>query len=83
MRALCDAARAGRRTEAERLDTALQPLHQKLFVESNPIPVKWAAEQMGLIGPGIRLPLTPLAPQYYQDVLAAMRVGGVEPARRA
>jgi 4-hydroxy-tetrahydrodipicolinate synthase len=83
MRALCDAARAGRRTEALRIDATLQPLHQKLFVESNPIPVKWAVGQMGLIGPGIRLPLTTLAPQYHQDVLAAMRSGGVEPARRS
>jgi 4-hydroxy-tetrahydrodipicolinate synthase len=79
MRALCDAARAGRRTEAERIDATLQPLHQRLFVESNPIPVKWAVEQMGFIGPGIRLPLTPLAPQYHRDVLAAMRAAGVEP----
>lgn len=79
MRALCDAARAGRRAEAERIDATLQPLHQKLFLESNPIPVKWAVEQMGFIGPGIRLPLTPLAAQYHRDVLAAMRSAGVEP----
>jgi 4-hydroxy-tetrahydrodipicolinate synthase len=83
MRALCDAARAGRRAEAEKIDATLQPLHQKLFLESNPIPVKWAVEQMGLIGSGIRLPLTALAQQYHRDVLAAMRTGGVEPERRA
>jgi 4-hydroxy-tetrahydrodipicolinate synthase len=83
MRALCDAARAGRRAEAEKIDATLQPLHQKLFLESNPIPVKWAVEQMGLIGSGIRLPLTALAPQYHRDVLAAMRTGGVEPGHRA
>ena len=82
MRMLCDAARAQRRAEAERIDATLQPLHHKLFVESNPIPVKWAVERMGLIGPGIRLPLTALAAQYHQDVLAAMQSGGVEPARR-
>ncbi|HEY7673169.1 MAG TPA: 4-hydroxy-tetrahydrodipicolinate synthase [Gammaproteobacteria bacterium] len=83
MRALCDAARAGRRAEAERIDATLQPLHQKLFLESNPIPVKWAVAQMGLIGPGIRLPLTALAARYHRDVLAAMHAGGVEPKRRA
>ena len=82
MRALCDAARAGRRAEAERIDATLQPLHKKLFIESNPIPVKWAAEQMGLIRPGIRLPLTALAAQYHQEVLAAMRTGGVETVRK-
>jgi 4-hydroxy-tetrahydrodipicolinate synthase len=82
MRALCDAARAGRRAEAEKLDATLQPLHQKLFLESNPIPVKWAVEQMGLIGSGIRLPLTALAQQYRREVLAAMRAGGVELERR-
>jgi 4-hydroxy-tetrahydrodipicolinate synthase len=56
MRRLCDAARAGARAEAERIDADLQPLHRTLFCESNPIPVKWAVQQMGLIGPGIRMP---------------------------
>jgi 4-hydroxy-tetrahydrodipicolinate synthase len=78
MRALCDAARAGRRTEAERIDAKLQHLHKKLFVESNPIPVKWAVRRMGLIGPGIRLPLTELSARYHDEVLAAMRTAGVE-----
>jgi len=77
MRRLCDAARAGERAEAERLDADLQPLHRTLFCESNPIPVKWAVQQMGLIGPGIRLPLTPLAPQYYAAVLSAIAAAGV------
>jgi 4-hydroxy-tetrahydrodipicolinate synthase len=82
MRRLCDAARAGDRAEAERIDSSLRPLHRDLFVESNPIPVKWALGQMGLIGPGIRLPLTPLAEQFYDVVRAAMREAGVElPAR--
>src|SRR5690606_14093930 len=61
MKALCDAARAGDRARAAALDAPLRALHRDLFVESNPIPVKWALEQMGLIGPGIRLPLTPLS----------------------
>jgi 4-hydroxy-tetrahydrodipicolinate synthase len=77
MRRLCDAARAGKRAEAERIDATLQPLHKTLFCESNPIPVKWAVQQMGLIGPGIRLPLTPLAPQYHAPVLDAMTAAGI------
>ncbi len=80
MRKLCDAARAGKRAEAEAIDTRLQPLHRDLFCESNPIPVKWAVERMGLIGPGIRLPLTPLAPQYHSVVSSAMAVANVRVA---
>jgi 4-hydroxy-tetrahydrodipicolinate synthase len=80
MRQLCDAARAGRRAEAERVDASLAGLHQKLFCESNPIPVKWAVEQMGLIGPGIRPPLLRLAPQYHAGVSDAMLAAGVRVA---
>jgi 4-hydroxy-tetrahydrodipicolinate synthase len=80
MRHLCDAARAGNRTEAERIDATLQPLHHKLFLESNPIPVKWAVQQMGLIGGGIRLPLTPLAPQHHAAVRDAMAAAGIRGA---
>jgi 4-hydroxy-tetrahydrodipicolinate synthase len=80
MRRLCDAARAGRRVEAERIDADLQPLHRALFCESNPIPVKWACHEMGLIGPGIRLPLIPLAPQYHAVVASAMVAAGVQVA---
>lgn len=80
MRRLCDAARAGKRAEAERIDSTLQPLHRNLFCESNPIPVKWAVQQMGLIGPGIRLPLTSLAPQFHAAVLDAMTAAGVHVA---
>jgi 4-hydroxy-tetrahydrodipicolinate synthase len=80
MRRLCDAARAGKRAEAERIDATLQPLHKTLFCESNPIPVKWAVQQMGLIGSGIRLPLTPLAPQYHAAVLDAMTAAGIRVA---
>ena len=78
MRRLCDAARAGRRSEAERIDAELQPLHRNLFCESNPIPVKWACHKMGLIGPGIRLPLVSLAPQYHAAVASAMIAAGVQ-----
>jgi 4-hydroxy-tetrahydrodipicolinate synthase len=80
MRRLCDAARAHKRAEAERIDSTLQPLHRDLFCESNPIPVKWAVQQMGLIGPGIRLPLTSLAPQFHAAVLNAMTAAGVHVA---
>jgi 4-hydroxy-tetrahydrodipicolinate synthase len=80
MRRLCDAATERRRADAERIDATLQPLHRTLFCESNPIPVKWAVQQMGLIGPGIRLPLTPLAPQFHAAVLDAMTAAGVRVA---
>ena len=80
MRHLCDASRARRRADAERIDATLQPLHRTLFCESNPIPVKWALQQMGLVGAGIRLPLTPLAPQYHAAVLDAMTAAGVRVA---
>ena len=80
VRRLCDAAVTRNRAEAERIDASLQPLHRSLFLESNPIPVKWAMQQMGLIGPGIRLPLTPLAPQYHAAVLEAMTAANVSVA---
>jgi 4-hydroxy-tetrahydrodipicolinate synthase len=77
MRALCDASRRGDRSEAERVDASLRGLHDALFCESNPIPVKWAMERMGRIGPGIRLPLTPLSPEHHQTVLAALASAGI------
>jgi 4-hydroxy-tetrahydrodipicolinate synthase len=80
MRHLCDAATSGNSAEAERVDAQLQPLHRTLFLESNPIPVKWAVQQMGLIGPGIRLPLTPFSPQHHAAVLDAMATAGVRVA---
>ena len=78
MRALCDAARSGQRLEAERIDGALGALHRALFVESNPIPVKWAVEQLGHAGAGIRLPLTRLARQHHGTLRVAMATAGVE-----
>lgn len=59
---------AGDWATAEAEEAALQELHRVLFVESSPIPVKWALEQMGLINAGIRLPLTPLAEGFHADV---------------
>ncbi len=77
IRAMCDAALAKDFDLAGRLNTQLMPLHKNLFVEANPIPVKWAVEQLGWIEGGIRLPLTPLAEQYHEAVKDAMKVGGV------
>lgn len=74
---MCKAALAGDKNQAKILDDELQGLHHKLFVESNPIPTKWALHQMGLIGEGIRLPLTTLDPKFHQEVNEAMRRAGV------
>lgn len=73
MREMCRAALAGDVVTARRLNEKLLPLHQKLFVEANPIPVKWAVAQLGLIGNGLRLPMTPLSSQFYETVREAMR----------
>jgi 4-hydroxy-tetrahydrodipicolinate synthase len=72
MHELCAAGLAGRHDEAAVLNERLVPLHKALFVESNPIPVKWAVHRMGLIGPAIRLPLTPLSIALRATVEAAM-----------
>lgn len=70
-------ALAGNEEEARRLDTPLAGLHQDLFVESNPIPVKWALAEMGLIGTAIRLPLTVLSEESQPVVKAAMQKAGI------
>ena len=77
MHQMCAAGLAGNLVLARELHFKLMPLHQKLFVEANPIPVKWAAAQMGLIGTGIRLPLTPLSEQYHDVVRDAMHAAGI------
>ena len=77
MHDMCAAALAGDRALAERINNRLIPLHKNLFLEANPIPVKWALLEMGLIGEGIRLPLTPLAEQYRPALRDAMRAAGV------
>lgn len=74
---LCMAAIEGDADLARRLDDTLQPLHRNLFLESNPVPVKWALNLMGLIPPGIRLPLVPLAEQFHEPVKAALMESGV------
>jgi 4-hydroxy-tetrahydrodipicolinate synthase len=74
---VCTAALAGDFAKARSIDTDLQLLHRDLFVEANPIPVKWAVARMGLIGSAIRLPLVDLAPVHQEAVLRAMRAAGV------
>jgi len=74
---LCQLAMAGKAEEARALNQRLMPVHEALFVESNPIPVKWAVSQMGLIGPNIRLPMTPLAEQYHTPVRNALKQAGI------
>lgn len=69
---MCELALAGHADAARVLNQQLMPLHDAMFVESNPIPVKWAAQQLGLIGGGIRLPLTPLSSEYHARVAAAI-----------
>jgi len=75
--ALCRLVAAGEHVEAKALDDTLQPLNDALFVESNPIPVKWALNQMGLIPPGLRLPLTEFAKQYHDQMRAVLAIAGV------
>jgi 4-hydroxy-tetrahydrodipicolinate synthase len=82
-RGMADVVAAGVRGDyatAEKLDAPLAALHRDLFIEANPIPTKWALARMGLIGEGIRLPLTPLSAASQPAVLAALRGAGVLPA---
>jgi 4-hydroxy-tetrahydrodipicolinate synthase len=76
MHDMCAAARAGDGQRARAIDERLMGLHQSLFVEANPIPVKWALKEMGLIEGGIRLPLTPLSELHHPTVRAALRAAG-------
>lgn len=75
---LCRLAADGRAEEARALDQQLQPLNKALFVESNPIPVKWAVSEMGLMEPHIRLPLTPFSAEHHDNMRSAMRAAGVD-----
>jgi len=77
MHEMCKAALAGDREVAIALNARLDGLHHKLFVQSNPIPVKWAVAEMGLAGRGIRLPLTWLTADLQPQVRAAMERAGV------
>jgi len=71
------AAQSGDFQRARAIDSELQPLHRDLFVEANPIPVKWAVARMGLIGHALRLPLVELAPAHQETVLRAVRAAGI------
>ena len=66
MRQLCDAALTGQEDQARKINQALVDLHRVLFVESNPIPVKWLLHHMGRIKAGIRLPLMPLSQKHHE-----------------
>jgi 4-hydroxy-tetrahydrodipicolinate synthase len=77
MARMCSAALAGDYAAARAINRQLIPLHMKLFVEANPIPVKWALRQMGRIGGGIRLPLTPLSEAQQANVRKALADSGV------
>ena len=77
MSELCAAAIAGDAEKARAINALLMPLHQTLFLEANPIPVKWALHEMGLMQDGIRLPLTWLSQRCQEPLRAAMRQSGV------
>jgi 4-hydroxy-tetrahydrodipicolinate synthase len=73
MREMCAKAITGDREGAEAINASLSSLHKKLFLEANPIPVKWAVHEMGMIENGIRLPLTPLSDVYHEEIRQALR----------
>ena len=77
MHDMCAAALSGDTKRAREINNSLQGLHRDLFCEANPIPVKWAVRELGLIAGGIRLPLTPLAEGFHSRVREAMRQAGV------
>jgi 4-hydroxy-tetrahydrodipicolinate synthase len=74
---MCKAQLRGDTARANELDARLQPLNKAMFLESNPIPVKWALAEMGLIKKGIRLPLTPFAGQFHEQTRQAMAQAGI------
>ncbi|MDR2244691.1 MAG: 4-hydroxy-tetrahydrodipicolinate synthase [Burkholderiales bacterium] len=74
--AMCRAAARGDIANARAANDTLIPLHRKLFVEGNPVPVKWAMAQMGLISAGIRLPLAPLSEPFHEPLRQALRTAG-------
>ena len=77
MHELCVAAMTGDIAKAVAINDKLMPLHQKLFIEPNPVPVKWAMAEMGLMPAGLRLPLAPLSADCHDTVRAALREAGV------
>jgi 4-hydroxy-tetrahydrodipicolinate synthase len=77
MKEMCDAALSGQAARAVEINNRVLSLHSKLFVEPNPVPVKWALTEMGKMPSGLRLPLAPLSAQYHDTVRAALRESGV------
>jgi 4-hydroxy-tetrahydrodipicolinate synthase len=77
MHALCTAAISGDVKRAMEIQFKLMPVHKHLFVEANPIPVKWAMHRMGLCGPALRLPMTPLTTANEPVVEGALRAAGL------
>ena len=77
MHALCVAAMAGDARSAMEIQFRLMPVHKNLFVEANPIPVKWAMARLGLCGGTLRLPMTPLSTDFEPTVEAALRASGL------
>ena len=77
MHQMCVAALEGKAIQARQINARLFGLHRHLFIEANPIPVKWAVSRMSLMEGGIRLPLTPLSEPHQDRVLQAMREAGV------
>ncbi len=77
MHELCVAAMAGNAAQAMAIQRQLLPIHKNLFVEANPIPLKWAMDKMGLCGGTMRLPMTSMAQSYEPTVLAALKASGL------
>jgi 4-hydroxy-tetrahydrodipicolinate synthase len=77
MHEMCKAAMEGDIAKALELNNKVFPLHQKLFIEPNPVPVKWALAEMGMMPAGIRLPLVPLATEFHESVRSALREAGL------
>jgi 4-hydroxy-tetrahydrodipicolinate synthase len=76
MAEICNLGLAGKADEARRLNASIERLHKDLFLESNPVPVKWALQEMGRIGGGIRLPLVALDPQYHERLRQTLKDTG-------
>ncbi len=78
MHQMCAAALVGDVKKAREINLRLLPLHQRLFLEANPIPVKWALAEMGMMAAGLRLPMTPLSEKFHQAVREALHEAGVQ-----
>jgi 4-hydroxy-tetrahydrodipicolinate synthase len=77
MSQMCELALAGKADEAKAINAKLDPVHRDLFLEANPIPVKWALYEMGLIEEGIRLPMTPLSEKYREPLKQSLQQAGI------